>query len=82
MRRRFLQLYLISFVILVGGGALVGFALRWWALLAPPILAAALAYGWEFYGPALAYAAIAAFIATLGVALGIIIRSRLTRRNA
>jgi hypothetical protein len=76
-----LELYLVSFAVLVGGGAAVGFALRGWALLAPPILAAALAYAWEFYGPALAYAAIAAFVATLGVALGILLRRRFANRS-
>ena len=79
---RSLAFYVVPFVILAGGGAVVGFALRRWALLAPFVLAGALAYGWEFYGPALAYAAIAAFIAMLGVVLGMLARRAWSRRNA
>ena len=77
-----MELYIISVTVLVGGGVVVGFALRRWALLAPFVLAGALAYGWEFYGPALAYAAIAALVAAFGVLLGIVVRSRFSRRSA
>lgn len=79
---RFLELYVVPFVVLVGGGAVAGFALRRWALAAPPLLAAALAYGWEFDGTAVIYAAIAAVLAGLGVVLGIVLRSRWRGRSA
>jgi hypothetical protein len=49
-------LYLI---VLLGGGLLVGLAFRWWGLFASVGFACFLAYAWEFYSPAVAYAVIA-----------------------
>ena len=52
----------------------LGFALRWWALIAPPVVVV-LAHGWEFQGEGLAYAAIAGVLAGCGIATGIALRA-------
>ena len=67
-------------VALVGIAFALGFALRWWALLLPPLAAFGLAYAWEWYGPAVAYAVIAGALLVLGAAAGSLLRSRLRRR--
>ena len=66
-----MALYLI---VLVGGGLLVGFAFRWWGLIAPVGFACFLAYAWEFYSPAVAYAVIAGLISLCGVVAGSLLR--------
>ena len=53
-------------MVLVGGGFLVGFAFRWWGLIAPVGFACFLAYAWEFYSPAVAYAVIAGLTLSAG----------------
>ena len=64
-------------MVLVGGGLLVGFAFRWWGLIAPVGFACFLAYAWEFYSPAVAYAVIAALISSGGVVAGSLLRRAL-----
>ena len=66
-------LYLI---VLLVGGLIVGFAFRWWGLIAPVGFACFLAYAWEFYSPALAYAVIAGLISACGVVAGSLLRRR------
>ena len=68
-------LYLIVLLVLLGGGLLVGFAFRWWGLIAAVGFACFLAYAWEFYSPAVAYAVIAGLIASCGVVAGSLLRA-------
>jgi hypothetical protein len=70
-------LYVISLAVLVGGGLLVGLALRWWGLIAPVGFACFLAYAWELYSPAVAYAVIAGLISSCGVLAGSLLRRAL-----
>jgi hypothetical protein len=71
------ELYVISLAVLVGGGLLVGFVFRWWGLIAPVGFACFLAYAWEFYSPAVAYAVIAGLISCCGVVAGSLLRRAL-----
>ena len=68
------MLYLI---VLLGAGFLVGLAFRWWGLITPLGFACFLAYAWEFYSPAVAYAVIAGLIASCGVVVGSLLRRAL-----
>jgi hypothetical protein len=45
------ELYVISLAVIVGGGLLVGFAFRWWGLIAPVGFGCFLAYAWESIRP-------------------------------
>jgi hypothetical protein len=68
-------------LVLVGGGLLVGLAFRWWGLIAPVGFACFLAYAWEFYSPAVAYAVIAALISSGGVVAGSLVRRHALTRG-
>jgi hypothetical protein len=67
-------LYVISLMVLVGGGLVVGFAFRWWGLLASLGFACFLAYGWEFESEGVAYAIIAGLVASSAVVAGSLLR--------
>lgn len=72
-----MALFMISLAVVVGGGLLVGFAFRWWGLIAPVGFACFLAYAWEFYPPAVAYALIAGLVSSCGVVAGSLLRRAL-----
>jgi hypothetical protein len=62
---------------LLGGGLLVGFAFKWWGLIASVGFACFLAYSWEFYSPAVAYGVIAGLLSSCGVVVGSLMRRAL-----
>ncbi len=66
-----------SLIVLLGGCLLVGLAFKWWGLIAPVGFACFLAYAWEVYSPALAYAVIAGLISACGVVAGSLLRRAL-----
>ena len=69
----------IMYLILGGGGLLVGVVFRWWGLLVPIGLACFLAYAWEFTLEGTAFAVLVAVLGTIGVALGAVLRRIATR---
>ena len=68
---------MISLAVLVGVGVLVVFAFRWLGLIAPVGFACFLAYAWEFYSPAVAYAVIAGLVSSCAVVAGSLLRRAL-----
>jgi hypothetical protein len=67
-------LYLI---VLVGGGLLVGFAFRWWGLIASMGFACFLAYAWELSAEGVPYAVIVGVVASCAVVAGSLLRRAL-----
>jgi hypothetical protein len=69
--------YVVALIVLVGGGFLVGFAFKWWGLIAAVVLACFLAYAWEFGSEGVAYAVIAGLVASGAVVVGSVMRRAL-----
>ena len=73
----YVPLYLIAFAVFVSGGLLIGFALKFWGLLAAVGFACFLAYAWEFDPAGIAYAAIGGGTASGAVVVGSLLRRKL-----
>jgi hypothetical protein len=67
-------LYVISLMVLVSAGLVVGLALSWWGLLASLGFACFLAYAWEFGSEGVAYATIAGLVVSSAVVVGSLLR--------
>lgn len=73
--------YALELAVLAGGGLLVGFVLRWWGLVLTLGGAVFLVYAWEFDSSGVAYAAIAAALASAAVIGGALLRGRRSARQ-